>query len=85
MLGAPTKIIQDVIQAYPNAAKKTDERDRGSLPVHLAASLLDVNPKGEKVVLQLFGAYPDSIDLKHRKGRTAPELDKLTCAHKDIE
>ena len=51
VLSAPTKIIQDIIQAYPNAVKKTDERDRGSLPVHLAAFLLDGNPKGEKVVL----------------------------------
>ena len=66
VLGAPTEIIQDIIQAYPSASKKADER--GSLPVHLAASRLDVDPEGEKVVLQLFGAYPDSIEM-HRAGQ----------------
>lgn len=83
VLGAPTEIIQDVIRAYPNAAKKMDER--GSLPVHLAASRLDVDPEGEKVVLQLFGAHPDSIEVKDRKGRTPPELAKLARARKEIE
>jgi len=83
VLGAPTEIIQDIVRAYPNAAKKTDER--GSLPVHLAASRLDVDPEGEKVVLQLFGAYPDSIEMQDRKGRTPPELAKLARARKDIE
>ncbi|KAL7539647.1 hypothetical protein ACHAXR_009469, partial [Thalassiosira sp. AJA248-18] len=83
VLGAPTEIIQEIIRAYPHAATKTDER--GSLPVHLAASRLDVDPEGEKVVLQLFGAYPDSIELQDRKGRTPPELAKLARARKDIE
>ena len=85
MLGAHTTIIQDMIQAYPSAAKKMDERDRGLLPVHLAASLLDVNPEGENVVLQLFGAYPDSIELKDRKGCTTPELAKLARTRNSIE
>ena len=40
VLGAPTEIIQDIIRAYPEASKKSDER--GSLPVHLAASRLDM-------------------------------------------
>mmetsp|Transcript_24562 Transcript_24562/g.52926 ORF Transcript_24562/g.52926 Transcript_24562/m.52926 type:complete len:1345 (-) Transcript_24562:161-4195(-) len=83
VLGAPTEIIQDIIRANPSAAKKTDER--GSLPVHLAASRLDVDPEGEKVVLQLFGAYPDSIELEDRKGRNPPELAKLARARKEIE
>ena len=83
VLGAPTEIIQDLIRAYPAAAKKTDER--GSLPVHLAASRLDVDPEGEKVVLQLFGAYPDSIECQDRKGRTPPELAKLARARKEVE
>lgn len=83
VLGAPTEIIQDIIRAYPSAAKKTDER--GSLPVHLAASRLDVDSEGEKVVLQLFGAHPDSIEVEDRKGRTPPELAKLARARKDIE
>eukprot|EP00581_Thalassiosira_minuscula_P001793 CAMPEP_0183744824 /NCGR_PEP_ID=MMETSP0737-20130205/65927_1 /TAXON_ID=385413 /ORGANISM="Thalassiosira miniscula, Strain CCMP1093" /LENGTH=1321 /DNA_ID=CAMNT_0025980477 /DNA_START=126 /DNA_END=4091 /DNA_ORIENTATION=+ len=83
VLGAPTEIIQDIVRAYPNAAKRTDER--GSLPVHLAASRLDVDPEGEKVVLQLFGAYPDSIEMQDRKGRTPPELAKLARSRKDIE
>ena len=83
VLGAPTEIIQDVIRAHPKAAKKMDER--GSLPVHLAASRLDVDPEGEKVVLQLFGAYPDSIEVEDRKGRTPPELAKLARARKEIE
>ena len=83
VLGAPTEIIQDLISAYPAAAKKTDER--GSLPVHLAASRLDVDPEGEKVVLQLFGAHPDSIESQDRKGRTPPELAKLARARKEVE
>ncbi|KAL7552445.1 hypothetical protein ACHAWF_015694 [Thalassiosira exigua] len=83
VLGAPTEIIQDIIRAYPAAARQADER--GSLPVHLAASRLDVDPEGEKVVLQLFGAYPDSIEAQDRKGRTPPELAKLARARKEIE
>mmetsp|Transcript_33467 Transcript_33467/g.61605 ORF Transcript_33467/g.61605 Transcript_33467/m.61605 type:complete len:102 (+) Transcript_33467:1-306(+) len=40
----------------------------------------------EKVKLQLFGAYPNSIELRDRKGCTAPKLAKLEHAHwKDIE
>jgi len=83
VLGAPTEIIQAIISSYPNAARETDER--GSLPVHLAASRLDVDPEGEKVVLQLFGVYPDSIDVQDRKGRTPPELAKLARSRKEIE
>eukprot|EP00579_Thalassiosira_antarctica_P008506 CAMPEP_0201902080 /NCGR_PEP_ID=MMETSP0902-20130614/54770_1 /ASSEMBLY_ACC=CAM_ASM_000551 /TAXON_ID=420261 /ORGANISM="Thalassiosira antarctica, Strain CCMP982" /LENGTH=209 /DNA_ID=CAMNT_0048436069 /DNA_START=1424 /DNA_END=2056 /DNA_ORIENTATION=+ len=71
---APTKIIQNIIRAYPNSAKNMEER--GSLPIHLV----------EKVKLQLFGAYPNSIELRDRKGCTAPKLAKLEHAHwKDIE
>jgi hypothetical protein len=83
VLGAPSEFIQDIIRVYPNAAKHTDER--GSLPVHLAASRLDVDPDGEKIVLQLFGVYPDSIDVQDRKGRTPVELAKLARARKEIE
>jgi len=83
VLGAPTEIIQAIISSHPNAARETDER--GSLPVHLAASRLDVDPEGEKVVLQLFGVYPDSIDVQDRKGRTPPELAKLARSRKEIE
>ena len=83
VLGAPSEIIQEIIRAYPDAAKKSDER--GSLPVHLAASRLDVDPEGEKVVLQLFGAHPDSIDIQDRKGRTPPELAKLARSRREIK
>ena len=83
VLGAPPEIIMEIIKAYPNAARKPDER--GSLPVHLAASRLDVDPEGEKVVLQLFGAFPDSIEIQDRKGRTPPELAKLARMRKDVE
>ena len=83
VLGAPSKIIQEIIRAYPDGAKKSDEL--GSLPVHLAASRLDVDPEGEKVVLQLFGAHPDSIDMQDRKGRTATELAKLARSRKEIK
>ena len=83
VLGAPPEFIQDIIRVYPNAANHTDER--GSLPVHLAASRLDVDPDGEKIVLQLFGVYPDSIDVEDRKGRTPVELAKLARARKEIE
>ncbi|KAL7462452.1 hypothetical protein ACHAXS_002837, partial [Conticribra weissflogii] len=83
VLGAPPEIIFELIKAYPQAATKVDER--GSLPVHLAASRLDVDPEGEKVMLQLFGAYPDSIECKDKKGRTPPELAKLARMRKDAE
>ena len=83
VLGAPTEIIQDIISAYPEASKKSDER--GSLPVHLAASRLDIDPEGEKVVLQLFGTYPESIELEDRKGRNPPELAKLARRRREIE
>ena len=83
VLGAPSEIIQEIIRAYPDGAKKSDER--GSLPVHLAASRLDVDPEGEKVVLQLFGAHPDSIAIQDRKGRTPVELAKLARSRKEIK
>ena len=83
VLGAPSEIITEIIRAHPNAARKPDER--GSLPVHLAASRLDVDPDGEKVVLQLFGAFPDSIEIQDRKGRTPPELAKLARMRKEAE
>ncbi|KAL7519437.1 hypothetical protein ACHAWX_004198, partial [Stephanocyclus meneghinianus] len=83
VLGAPSEIIMDIIKVYPNAARKPDER--GSLPVHLAASRLDVDPEGEKVVLHLFGAYPDSIQMQDRKGRTPQELAKLARMRKEAE
>eukprot|EP00804_Cyclotella_cryptica_P031036 CCRYP_013609-RA/>CCRYP_013609-RA protein AED:0.32 eAED:0.38 QI:0/0/0/1/1/1/2/0/1158 len=83
VLGAPPEIIMDIIKVYPSAARKPDER--GSLPVHLAASRLDVDPEGEKVVLHLFGAYPDSIQMQDRKGRTPQELAKLARMRKEAE
>lgn len=83
VLGAPLEIIMGIIKVYPNAARMPDER--GSLPVHLAASRLDVDPEGEKVVLQLFGAYPDSIHAQDRKGRTPQELAKLARGRKEAE
>mmetsp|Transcript_8775 Transcript_8775/g.18130 ORF Transcript_8775/g.18130 Transcript_8775/m.18130 type:complete len:1272 (-) Transcript_8775:207-4022(-) len=83
VLGAPPEIIFELIKAYPQAATKVDER--GSLPVHLAASRLDVDTEGEKVMLRLFGAYPDSIECKDKKGRTPPELAKLARMRKDAE
>jgi len=83
VLGAPLEIIMGIIKVYPNAARMPDER--GSLPVHLAASRLDVDPEGEKVVLQLFGAYPDSVQAQDRKGRTPQELAKLARGRKEAE
>ncbi|KAK1745585.1 hypothetical protein QTG54_003509 [Skeletonema marinoi] len=83
VLGAPQEVTTKILLTYPEAARKVDER--GSLPVHLAASRLDVDDEGEKVVLQLFGAYTDSIDITDRNGRTAPELAKLARARKAAE
>jgi len=83
VLGAPQEMTTKILLTYPEAARKVDER--GSLPVHLAASRLDVDDEGEKVVLQLFGAYTDSIDITDRNGRTAPELAKLARARKAAE
>ena len=82
VLGAPSEVTEAIIRAYPNAAKKRDER--GSLPVHLAASRLDVDSEGEKIVLQLFGTFPDSIDFLDSKGRSPTELAKLSRARKEI-
>ncbi|KAL7446611.1 hypothetical protein ACHAXM_011633 [Skeletonema potamos] len=83
VLGAPQEVTTKILHTYPEAARKVDEQ--GSLPVHLAASRLDVDKEGEKVVLQLFAVYTDSIDIKDRRGRTAPELAKLARARKAAE
>lgn len=83
VLGAPQELTAKILSTYPEAARKVDER--GSLPVHLAASRLDVDDEGEKIVLQLFGVYADSIDITDRNGRTAPELAKLARARKAAE
>lgn len=83
VLGAPQEVTTKILHTYPDAARKVDER--GSLPVHLAASRLDVDQEGEKVVLQLFGAYAESIDIEDRRRRTAPELAKLARARKAAE
>jgi hypothetical protein len=82
VLGAPSEVTEAILKAYPNAAKKRDER--GSLPVHLAASRLDVDSEGEKIVLQLFGTFPDSIDFLDSKGRSPTELATLARARKEI-
>ena len=83
VLGAPSDLTIKILNLYPAAARQVDDRE--SLPVHLAASRLDVDEEGEKIVLRLFGVYADSIDIKDRNGRTAPELAKLARARKGAE
>lgn len=83
VLGAPSDLTIKILNLYPAAAREVDDRE--SLPVHLAASRLDVDEEGEKIVLRLFGVYADSIDIKDRNGRTAPELAKLARARKAAE
>ena len=53
----------------PIAARKRDMN--GSLPLHLAASRIESNPVGERIVNHLIRAFPDSIYIEDGKGTTA--------------
>lgn len=53
----------------PIAARKRDMN--GSLPLHLAASRIESNPDGERIVNHLIRAFPDSIYIEDGKGTTA--------------
>ena len=54
----------------------------GSLPVHLAASRIDSNPDGERIVNHLIRAFPDSIYIEDGKGITV--VGHLKMQDRDI-
>ena len=56
----------------------------GSLPVHLAASRVESNPDGERIVNHLIRAFPDSIYIEDGKGTTAIGLIKMLDSSGDI-
>jgi len=83
ILGAPSYLILEILNAYPLAARKRDMN--GSLPVHLACSRIDIHPngEGEKIVNHLIRAFPDCIDIEDGKGNTAISL--IRQQGKDVE
>ena len=83
ILGAPSYLILEILNAYPLAARKRDMN--GSLPIHLACSRIDTHPngEGEKIVNHLIRAFPDCIDIEDGKGNTAISL--IRQQGKDVE
>jgi len=83
ILGAPSYLVLESLNAYPLAARKRDMN--GSLPVHLACSRIDIHPngEGEKIVNHLIRAFPDCIDIEDGKGNTAISL--IRQQGKDVE
>lgn len=71
-LGAPAYLILALLDAYPDAAKKWDLKK--SLPIHLAASRVDVDVDGERILQHLLRVFPESAGLENGKGRTPIEL-----------
>ena len=75
LLGAPSFLVLEILNAFPNAARKRDMN--GSLPVHLAASRIDSHPDGERILNHLLRAFPDSAGIEDGNGRTAIEIAKV--------
>ena len=67
VLGAPSYLILEILNAYPLAARKRDMN--GSIPIHLAASRMD-HPEGEKIMNHLVRAFPDSIGIEDGNGNS---------------
>lgn len=65
---APLSLMEALIEAYETSPQLPD--DQGMLPVHLACR----NGASKGVVLTLLAAYPKSIFVKDRKGRSLFDL-----------
>jgi ankyrin repeat protein len=62
--GAPTPVLQSLIDAYPSAIRKTD--NEGSLPLHFAAHY----SAGLGTVELLLRSYPEAVRAQDKYGRT---------------
>lgn len=71
-LGAPAYVILELLHTYPDAAKQWDSKK--SLPIHLAASRIDLDVDGERVLHHLLRVFPESAGVINGKGRTPIEL-----------
>jgi hypothetical protein len=71
-IGAPAYLILELLQAYPDAAKKWDSKR--SLPIHIAAARIDLDLDGERILYHLLRVFPESAGVKNGKGLTPIEL-----------
>jgi ankyrin repeat protein len=62
--GAPTRVLQSLIDCYPSAIRKTD--NEGSLPLHFAAHYA----AGLNTVELLLRSYPAAVRIQDKYGRT---------------
>ncbi|KAL7503438.1 hypothetical protein ACHAXN_001236 [Cyclotella atomus] len=71
-LGAPAYVVIELLHVYPDAAKQWDSKR--SLPIHLAASRIDLDVDGERVLHHLLRVFPESAGVMNGRGRTPNEL-----------
>ena len=67
VLGAPAYLIIELLQAYPDATKQWDLNR--SLPIHLAASRIDIDDDSERILYHMLKAFPESAGVENGKGR----------------
>ncbi|KAL3779129.1 hypothetical protein HJC23_003113 [Cyclotella cryptica] len=71
-LGAPAYFILELLDAYPDAAKKRDLKK--SLPIHLVASRVDIDVDGERLLQHLLRVFPESAGVVNGRGKLPIEL-----------
>lgn len=71
-LGAPAYLILELLDTYPDAAKKLDLNK--SLPIHLAASRVDIDIDGERILQNLLTVFPESAGVVNGRGKLPIEL-----------
>eukprot|EP00956_Cyclotella_meneghiniana_P002297 scaffold2600_cov73-Cyclotella_meneghiniana.AAC.15 len=81
VLGAPAYLIIELLQAYPDATKQWDLNR--SLPIHLAASRIDIDDDSERILYHMLKAFPESAGVENGKGRLPIELTYCAQLRKD--
>lgn len=76
---APVEVVESIITVFPDAAKMCD--DQSSLPIHLAYKR-GASASTFRVLLE---CYPECIDVKDAKGRTARQLSRTGCGPRHVE
>jgi hypothetical protein len=71
-IGSPAYLILELLQAYPDAAKKWDLHN--SLPIHIAAARIDQDTDGERILNHLLKEFPESAGVQNGKGLTPIKL-----------
>ncbi|KAL3769133.1 hypothetical protein ACHAWO_007874 [Cyclotella atomus] len=71
-IGAPAYLTLELLQAYPDAARKWDLNR--CLPIHIAASRIDLDVDGERILHKLLKAFPESASVENGKGKVPIEL-----------